>query len=112
MTPAEQRVRELVDKWLKSLELHLKYASLDDAAYWRVQPWVPHQRPARWILELAHARASDLDHQLQARSAAGDTGFAEAVELMAFLSNLVGVQQLERFVPLAEPSRENPAAFD
>lgn len=111
MTPAEQRVRELVDKWLKSLELHLKYASLDDEAYWRVQPWVPHQRPARWILELAHARASDLSHQLQARGAAGDTGFADAVELMAFLANLVGAQPLERFVPLADPARENAAAF-
>jgi len=47
MTPADQRVTELIDKWLKSLELHLAYTNLTDEAYWKVQPWVRHQRPAR-----------------------------------------------------------------
>jgi hypothetical protein len=111
MTPAEQRVRELVDKWLQSLELHLKYATLSDEAYWQVQPWAPHQRPARWILELAYARAQDLKHLLATRLAAGDAAFAEAIELTGFLSNLVGAQHLERFIPLADPATENAAAF-
>jgi hypothetical protein len=111
MTPAELRVRDLVDKWLQSLELHLRYATLDDDAYWRVRPWEPHQRPARWIVELAYARAQDLRHLLATRAAAGDAAFAEAVELTGFLANLVGAQHLERFIPIADPATENAAAF-
>jgi hypothetical protein len=111
MNPADQRLTELVDKWLKSLELHLKYAGLTEEAYWQVQPWVRHQRPARWILDLAHARARELKRQLEQRLAAGDTGFAEGLELVAFLANLVGVQNIERFIPLAEPQRENAEAL-
>ncbi|MFO0334403.1 MAG: hypothetical protein ACK53C_05115 [Pseudomonadota bacterium] len=111
MSPAEQRVAELVEKWLTSLELHLKYANLTDEAYWQVQPWARHQRPARWILELANTRAHELQRQVQARAAAGDASFAEALELMAFLANLVGVQNIERFIPLAERERENPEAL-
>ena len=34
-TPADQRLLELLDKWLQSLELHAKYSSLDDDSYWR-----------------------------------------------------------------------------
>jgi hypothetical protein len=107
MNPDDQRVTELVDKWVKSLELHLKYVSLTDEAYWQVQPWARHQRPARWILDLAYTRALELKRQLAARVAAGDAKFGEALELMAFLANLVGVQNIERFIPLAEPDREN-----
>ncbi|HUO96475.1 MAG TPA: hypothetical protein VMT92_09600, partial [Steroidobacteraceae bacterium] len=107
MNPADQRITELVDKWVASLELHLRYVSLTDEAYWQVQPWPRHQRPARWILDLAHVRARELKRQVAERVAAQDTGFAEALELMAFLANLVGVQNIERFIPLAEPEREN-----
>jgi hypothetical protein len=111
MNPADQRVLELVDQWLKSLELHLKYTALTDEAYWQVQPWVRHQRPARWILDLAQSRALELKRHLESRAASGDAGFAEALELMAFLANLVGVQNIERFIPLAEPERENAEAL-
>lgn len=111
MNPADQRVSELVDKWLKSLELHLKYAALPNEAYWQVQPWVRHQRPARWILELARSRAVELKRQLDARAAAADAGFGEALELMGFLANLVGAQNIERFIPLAEAERENRAVL-
>ena len=107
MNPVDQRVTELVDKWVTSIELHLKYATLTDEAYWQAQPWPHHQRPARWILELAQTRALELKRQLAARIAGGDSGFAEALDLMAFLANLVGVQNIERFIPLAEPEREN-----
>ncbi len=107
MTPADQRVTELVDKWLKSIELHLAYTNLTDEAYWQVQPWVRHQRPARWILDLAHTRAKEVRRQLAVRVASGDSSFSETLELMAFLANLVGVQSIERFIPLAEPEREN-----
>src|SRR5512136_1376671 len=111
MNPADQRVTELVDKWVKSLELHLKYVSLTDEAYWQVQPWARHQRPARWILDLAHTRAVELKRRVEQRVAAHDTDFTEALELMAFLANLVGVQNIERFIPLAEPERENAEAL-
>ncbi|MBS0395389.1 MAG: hypothetical protein JSR54_12230, partial [Proteobacteria bacterium] len=111
MTPADQRVTELVDRWLQSLELHLKYVGLTDEAYWQVQPWARHQRPARWILDLAHARARELKRLVAERVAAGDAGFADGLELMAFLANLVGVQHIERFIPLAEPERENKEAL-
>ena len=36
----------------------------------------------------------------------GDTRFAEALELTAFLATLVGLQNVERFIPLADPARE------
>ncbi len=107
MNPADQRLTELVDKWVASLELHLKYVALTDEAYWQVQPWARHQRPARWILDLAHARAVELKRRVTERVAAHDAGFTEALELMAFLANLVGVQNIERFIPLAEAEREN-----
>ncbi|HXQ64646.1 MAG TPA: hypothetical protein VN787_07315 [Steroidobacteraceae bacterium] len=99
---------ELLDKWLQSLELHLKYTALTDEAYWQVQPWGKHQRPVRWVLDLAQSRARELRRHLESRMASGDAGFAEALELMAFLANLVGAQNIERYIPLAEPERENP----
>ncbi len=111
MNPADQRVAELVDKWLQSIELHLKYASLTDEAYWQVQPWSRHQRPAGWILDLAFGRARELKRQIEQRRANGDVGFGEALELMAFLANLVGAQHIERFIPLADPERENAAVL-
>ena len=51
-TPADQRLLELLDKWLKSLELHLRYASLDDDSYRRIQPWQDHQRPSLSLIHI------------------------------------------------------------
>ena len=107
MPSADERAFELVDKWLKSLELHLRYVDLSDEAYWQVQPWVHHQRPARWILDLAIGQARTLSQLLAEHRVSGDQSFAQALELMAFLANLVGAQNIERFIPLAEPEREN-----
>ena len=39
-----------------SLDLHAKYAALDEARYWHVQPWPKHERPQRWIIQLARKR--------------------------------------------------------
>jgi hypothetical protein len=105
-TPADQRLTELLDRWLTSLELHLKYSSLDDDTYWQVQPWVEHQRPARWILDLAKQKTAALKAQLEERVKAGDARFSDALEEMMFLANLVGLQHIERFIPVAEPERE------
>ena len=105
-TPADQRLTELLARWLTSLDLHLKYSSLDDDTYWQVQPWVEHQRPARWILDLAREKTAALQAAVATRSKAGDSDFADALEQMMFLANLVGLQQIERFIPIAEPQNE------
>lgn len=109
MNPADKRLSELLDKWLTSLELHLKYSSLDDAAYRKVQPWPAHERPSRWIVEMALQKVKMLQEQLESRIGMGDAKFAEALELMGFLTNLVGSQHIRRFIPLAEPQSENAA---
>lgn len=110
MTPADKRILELVSRWLTSLDLHLKYAKLDDDAYWQVQPWPKHDRPNRWILELARQKVLELQAQCQTQAAKGDGKLAEALELMAFLSNLVGSQHVQRFIPIADPDKENREA--
>jgi hypothetical protein len=105
-TPADQRLLELLEKWLTSLDLHAKYCSLDDGSYAKIQPWPEHQRPSRWIIDLAKQKALSLQGQIQARIKMGDGKFSESLELMAFLSNLVGSEHIERFIPLAEPDKE------
>jgi len=111
-TPADQRLLELLDKWLTSLELHTKYASLDDDSYSKMQPWPEHQRPSRWIIDLAKQRTLTLQAQLQERVKTGDTKFSDSLELMIFLANLVGSQHIQRFIPLAEPASESSVGND
>jgi hypothetical protein len=106
-TPADQRLLELLDKWLKSLDLHIRYASLDDANYWKIQPWVEHQRPNLWIINLAKQKTVALRKQVQERIKAGDTKFSDSLEMMIFLANLVGSEHIERFIPVADAEREN-----
>lgn len=105
MTPADRRISELVDKWLQSVDLHLQYVELSDAAYARAQPWLKHDRPTRWVLEVARQKILELKQHCETRQAMGDIKFAEALELMAFLANLVGIQNIQRFIPLADPAR-------
>jgi hypothetical protein len=105
-TPADQRLLELLGRWLESLELHTKYSSLDDDSYWKIQPWSEHQRPTRWIVDLAKQKTIALRAQVEQRAKAGDTQFSDALELMAFLANLVGAEHIERFIPVAEASNE------
>ena len=110
MTPADRRISELIDKWLASIDLHLKYVELSDAAYARVQAWPKHDRPTRWVLEVARQKILELKAQCETRQAMGDGKFSEALELMSFLANLVGIQHIQRFVPLADPSRTEPVS--
>jgi hypothetical protein len=105
-TPADQRLLELCDKWLKSLELHIRYSSLDTENYWKVQPWPEHQRPSRWIIDLAVQKAVALRSQVQERIKQGDTKFSDSLELMTFLANLIGSEHIERFIPLADSENE------
>jgi hypothetical protein len=101
MTSADKRVEELLDRWMASLELHAGYLKLDDAAYARAEKWPKHQRPTRWVVELARKRLLELRAQLGPRRDAGDAAFAEALELMSFLTGLLGTEHIERFIPLA-----------
>jgi hypothetical protein len=105
-TPADQRLLELLEKWLKSLELHAKYSSLDDDSYWKIQPWVEHQRPSRWIIDVAVQKALALKAHVEERVKTGDAKYSDSLELMIFLANLVGSEHIERFIPLADPENE------
>src|SRR5882672_1301640 len=111
-TPADQRLLELLEKWLKSLELHAKYSSLDDDSYWKIQPWVEHQRPSRWIIDLAMQKTIALRTHVQERVKTGDTKYSDSLELMIFLANLVGSEHIERFIPVAQPENERPLTPD
>jgi hypothetical protein len=102
-TPADERLLALLDKWLGSLDLHRQYTELDAAGYANVQAWPPHQRPSRWIIDLAREKVIALQTQVRERIQAGDAGFADAMEAMMFLANLVGAEHIERFIPLAAP---------
>jgi hypothetical protein len=110
MTPADRRITELIDKWLTSIDLHLQYVELSDAAYARVQPWQKHDRPTRWVLEVARQKVLELKQHCETRQAMGDSKFSESLELMAFLANLVGIQHIQRFIPLADPAKADVAA--
>jgi hypothetical protein len=111
-TPADQRLLELLEKWLTSLELHAKYASLDDDSYSKVQPWPEHQRPSRWIIDLAKQKALTLRNSLEERIKMGDAKFSDSLELMIFLANLVGSEHIERYIPVADPATERSLGYD
>ena len=110
MTPADRRINELIDKWLASVDLHLQYVELSDAGYARAQPWPKHDRPSRWVLEVARQKILELKQHCETRQAMSDSRFAESLELMAFLANLVGLQSIQRFIPLADPAKEGTAS--
>jgi len=102
MTAVEQRIVEMLDRWLASLDQHLAYAKLDDAAYWKAHQWVPHERPAVWIIEVARQRTLQLKALFEARQNLSAERVAEAVEHAVFLANLVGSQNVQRFIPLID----------
>lgn len=110
MTPAEKRIEEQVERWLASLDLHLQYVDLPDQAYNRAQPWPVHDRPSKLAIELARQKTLELLDMLAARRTAGDSKFADAMELMTYLANNVGLQPMQRFIPLADPAHHKIAA--
>jgi hypothetical protein len=111
-TPADQRLLELLEKWLKSLELHARYALLDDESYSQIQPWIKHQRPNRWIVDLAMQKTIALRDRVQERVKMGDATYSDSLELMAFLANLVGSEHVERFIPIATPENERSSSSE
>jgi hypothetical protein len=100
------QLNALLDRWQTSLDLHARYAALDDARYWHVQPWPKHERPQRWIIQLARKRILALKRSVAQRQTEGDRAFLEGVETMGFLATLVGITTVERFIPLATPETE------
>ena len=82
------------------------YAALDDARYWHVQPWPKHERPQRWIIQLARKRILALKRIVSQRLAEGDRAFIEGIETMGFLATLVGITSVERYIPLATHETE------
>lgn len=101
MNAAYKRVAELLDRWQASVALHTRYLALDDAAYAKIQDWPKHQRPTRWVVDLAHTRLEEMRRLLEARERAGDKSYAESLELMSLLTNLLGSDHIERFIPIA-----------
>jgi len=101
-----EQLQSLLERWQTSLDLHAKYAALDDARYWHVQPWPKHERPQRWIIQLARKRILALQRLVTQREAEGDRAFVEGIEIMSFLATLVGLTSVERFIPLATPESE------
>jgi hypothetical protein len=106
--PGEQpgQLDALLDRWQTSLDLHAKYSALEDARYWHVQPWPKHERPQRWIIQLARKRIIALKRIVAQRQAEGDRAFIEGIEIMSFLGTLVGLTSVERFIPLATHETE------
>ena len=106
--PGEQagQLEALLDRWQTSLDLHAKYAALDEARYWHVQPWPKHERPQRWIIQLARKRILALKRIVAQRQSEGDRAFIEGIEIMGFLATLVGLTTVERFIPLATHETE------
>jgi hypothetical protein len=108
MATTDRRVEELLDRWLASVELHLRYLQLDDAAYARAEAWPRHQRPNALVVNLARTRLLELKAHLSERRDAGDAKFAESLELMSFLTSLLGSEHIERFIPLATGKSPDP----
>ncbi len=105
------QLEALLERWQTSLDLHARYAALDDARYWHVQPWPRHERPQRWIIQLARKRILALKRSVSQRMAEGDRAFIEGVETMGFLATLVGLTSVERFIPLATHETERREAL-
>jgi hypothetical protein len=108
MSTTDKRVEELLDRWLASVELHLRYLKLDDAAYARAEAWPKHQRPNALVVNLARTRLLELKAHLSERRDAGDAKFAESLELMSFLTSLLSSEHIERFIPLAAGKSPDP----
>jgi hypothetical protein len=101
MSESDRRVEALLERWLASVELHLGYLKLDDAAYARAEAWPKHQRPNAFVVKLARTRLLELKSQLVERRDQGDSRFAESLELMSFLTGLLESENIARFIPLA-----------
>ena len=106
------KIEALLERWQISLDLHARYAALDEARYWHVQPWPKHERPQRWIIQLARKRILALKRIVSQRLAEGDRAFIEGIETMGFLATLVGLTSVERYIPLATRETERSEVLE
>ncbi len=65
-------------------------------------------RGQSWITQVL--TEIDTDRQLTQHKDAGDTAFAESLELMSFLTSLLGSEHIDRFIPLATAKAVDTAA--
>jgi hypothetical protein len=100
----------LLERWLASVDRHVQYLKLDDAAYAQAEAWPRHERPTRWVVELARTRLLELQASLVRYRAKGDGAFAESLELMSFLTSLLASEHIERFIPLATGKAPTPGS--
>ena len=100
------QLEALLERWQISLDLHAKYSALDDDRYWHVQPWPKHERPQRWIIQLARKRILALKRLVAQRQSEGDRACIEGIEIMGFLATLAGLTVVDRFIPLATHETE------
>jgi hypothetical protein len=110
MSASYKRIKELLDRWQASIDLHTRYLALDDEAYAKVQAWPKHPRPTKWVLEIARTRLAEMRRELELREEARDPTFAESLELMSLLANLLGAEHIERFIPLASGKTHTAAS--
>ncbi len=110
--PQVEQIETLLKRWRASLDLHQRYSAMDDESYQQIQPWPKHERPAAWILKLAQDKLGALERIVKQRTQDKDRGFVEALELISFLANLVGLQNTDRFVPLVDAGTERRAKAD
>src|SRR5260370_39860080 len=94
-----------MERGLKRLGGHGKDGPHDDDSYWKIQPWVEHQRPSRWIIDVAKQKTLALKAHVEERVKTGDAKYSDSLELMIFLANLEESEHIERFIPLAEAQR-------
>jgi hypothetical protein len=100
MTPSDKRVAATLKRWLESIDQHVKFVDLNDDEYESKRNWLPHQRPRKDLLMLARKRVVTLAKKLEKEVKAGNKSFSQSLELMRVLSNMVGRESGERFIPL------------
>ena len=106
--PGEQpgQLEALLDRWQTSLDLHARYAALDDARYWHVQPGRNTSARSAGSSSSRASASSRSSASSTQRQAEGDRAFVEGIETMGFLATLVGLTSVERFIPLATHETE------
>ena len=98
-TPADQRLLELLEKWLKSLELHIGIRRSTTTATGRFSLGRSISARAAGSSIWPCRRPLALRAQVEERIKPGDTQFSDSLELMTFLANLIGSEHIERFIP-------------
>ncbi len=72
-----------------------------------------HDRPTRWVLEVARQKVLELKQHCETRQAMGDSKFSESLELMCVpRRDLVGIQHIQRFRSPRRPAKADAPPAD